>query len=181
MLSDNSGKQNILLDSGYVGTIGSEIPGKKLNNDPNYLAWNKGLLKYDGQTLDVVFRDLERVNDMKIVADDPEILDLPWATTIDNQPHDTINRQFVLALYLLFNTVSLSSYKKITVSKNAVIHGSMIKRFQHCFIFFYDQCPILNGQETILDSLLTFLKSGENKQCPGYNYRTTGYNFTYDS
>lgn len=100
MLSDNSGKQNILLNSGYVGTIGSEIPGKKLNNDPNYLAWNKGLLKYDGQTLDVVFRDLERVYDMKIVADDPEILDLPWATTIDNQPHDTIIR-LICASFIL--------------------------------------------------------------------------------
>ncbi|HOP57891.1 MAG TPA: FecR domain-containing protein [Bacteroidales bacterium] len=100
ILSDNSGKQNILLDSGYVGTIGSEMPEKKFNNDPNYLAYHKGVLKYDGQTLDIVFRDLERVYDMKIVADDPEILDLPWATTIDNQPHDTIIR-LICASFIL--------------------------------------------------------------------------------
>ena len=55
---------------------------KKVNNDPNYMSWNTGLLIYDGQTLDVVFRDLKRVYNMDIVADDPEILELPWTAPI---------------------------------------------------------------------------------------------------
>ena len=35
------------------------------------MAWNTGFLLYDGQTLDVVFRDLKRVYNMDIIADDP--------------------------------------------------------------------------------------------------------------
>ena len=56
------------------------------------MAWNKGLLTYNGQTLNVVFHDLKNVYNMEIIADDKEILDLPWAITIDNQPQDIIIR-----------------------------------------------------------------------------------------
>ncbi len=50
------------------------------------------MLIYDGQTLDVVFRDLKRVYNMDIVADDPQILENPWTSPIDNQPQETIIR-----------------------------------------------------------------------------------------
>lgn len=92
MLYHESGNQNIQLDPGFIGTLGQKSSDKKLNENPNYLAWNKGLLTYDGQTLDVVFHDLKKVYNMEIIADDIEILDLPWAITIDNQPQDTIIR-----------------------------------------------------------------------------------------
>ncbi len=92
LLSDNTGTQNIVLDPGFIGKLDSDIPEKSLNDDPNYLSWNTGLLVYDGQTLDVVFRDLKRVYNMDIVADDPGILENPWTSPINNQPQETIIR-----------------------------------------------------------------------------------------
>jgi ferric-dicitrate binding protein FerR (iron transport regulator) len=92
VLTNNSGSNNIELDPGFIGTMDSQISGKSMNIDPNYLAWNTGLLVYDGQKLDVVFRDLKRVYNMEIVADNPEILEKPWTSPIDNMPQETIIR-----------------------------------------------------------------------------------------
>jgi len=100
MLYDESGSQNIMLDPGFVGTLSQKSSKKKLNDNPNYMAWNKGLLNYSGQTLEVVFHDLKRVYNMEIVADDKEILELPWAITIDNQSQDTIIR-LICASFIL--------------------------------------------------------------------------------
>ena len=92
ILSDNTGSQTIVLDPGFIGTMDSKLSGKSLNNDPNYQSWHTGLLVYSGQKLDVVFRDLKRVYNMDIVADDPEILEKPWTAPIDNMPQETIIR-----------------------------------------------------------------------------------------
>lgn len=92
ILSDNSGKNSIVLDPGYIGTIDSEKSGKSLNENPNYMAWNTGILVYDGQTLDIVFHDLKRVYNMEIIADDPSILTETWTSPINNQNQETIIR-----------------------------------------------------------------------------------------
>ena len=92
LLSDNSGSNSILLDPGYIGTLNSEKSARSVNDDPNYLAWNTGILVYDGQTLNVVFRDLKRVYNMEIIADDPSILQETWTSPINNQAQDTIIR-----------------------------------------------------------------------------------------
>jgi transmembrane sensor len=92
MVLDNSGSQTIQLDPGFVGTMSSKFSAKKLNNNPNYLSWNTGLLVYNGQKLDVVFTDLKRVYNMDIIADDPSILENTWVSPIDNQPQETIIR-----------------------------------------------------------------------------------------
>lgn len=102
LLSDTSGNTNIELDPGFIGTIKGEKPEKSINNNPNYLSWNTGLLVYNGQTLDVVFRDLKKVYDMEIVADDPEILGKTWTSPIDNQPQDTIIRLICASFNLSF-------------------------------------------------------------------------------
>ena len=70
----------------------SEISEKIINEDPNYMSWNTGLLKYNGQKLDIVFNDLKRVYNMDIVADDPVILENRWTSPINNQPEETIIR-----------------------------------------------------------------------------------------
>lgn len=103
MLSDNSGNQNLVLDPGYIGTMDSKLPVKTLNNNPNYMAWNTRLLIFDGQTLDVVFRNLKRSYNMEIIADDPEILDQQWTITIENQSQDTIIR-LICASFILSYT-----------------------------------------------------------------------------
>ena len=92
MVSDNSGNKTLVLDPGYVGKMDSKLSGRSLNKDPNYMAWITGSLIYDGQTLDIVFRDLKRVYNMEIVADDPSILDETWTSPINNQAQDTIIR-----------------------------------------------------------------------------------------
>jgi transmembrane sensor len=92
MVSDQSGSQTIQLDPGYIGTMNSKTSGKTLNNNPNYLSWNTGYLDYSGQKLSVVFKDLKRVYNMDIEADDPLILENPWSSPIDNSSQETIIR-----------------------------------------------------------------------------------------
>jgi uncharacterized Fe-S cluster protein YjdI len=72
--------------------MNSKTSGKTLNSDPNYLSWNTGYLDYGGQKLSVVFKDLKRVYNMDIVADDPLILENPWSSPIDNSSQETIIR-----------------------------------------------------------------------------------------
>ena len=102
MLSDNSGNQKLVLEPGYVGTMDSKVSGKLLNSNPNYMAWNTGSLVYDGQTLDVVFKDLKKVYNMDIIADDPGILSETWTSPIDNQSRDTIIRLICASFNLSF-------------------------------------------------------------------------------
>lgn len=92
MLADNSGSLSLIIDPEYIGTIDSKTNEKVLNKDPNYLSWKTNLLVYDGQKLDVVFKDLKRVYNMEIIVDDPAILENTWTSPIDNQPQDTIIR-----------------------------------------------------------------------------------------
>jgi ferric-dicitrate binding protein FerR (iron transport regulator) len=92
MVTDHSGSKQMLLDPEYVGTIKPNSSGKTINKNPNYMSWNTGLLVYNGQKLDVVFKDLKRVYNMEIVADEPGILNNTWTSPIDNQSQDTIIR-----------------------------------------------------------------------------------------
>ena len=102
-LSDNSGSKSITLDPGYIGTMDMEIPGKKLNDNPNYLSWNTGLLVYNGQTLDIVFSDLKRVYNMDIEVADTTILENRWTSPIDNQPQETIIRLICASFNLSYS------------------------------------------------------------------------------
>jgi len=92
LVLDPAGSQTIQLDPGFVGTMNSEIHEKTVNNNPNYLSWKTGYLAYSGQKLDIVFRDLKRVYNMDIVADDQSILENPWHSPIDNLTQETIIR-----------------------------------------------------------------------------------------
>jgi ferric-dicitrate binding protein FerR (iron transport regulator) len=94
LVSNNEGTRSLTLDPGYIGTMNSGSSDKFLNNDPNYMAWNNGVLIYDGQTLDVVIRDLKKVYNMDIIADDPGILENTWTTNgpVDNASRETIIR-----------------------------------------------------------------------------------------
>jgi transmembrane sensor len=90
LVSDNSGSQSVQLDPGFVGTVNSKAAAKVLNTNPNYLSWNTGYLDYTGQKLSVVFKDLKRVYDMDIIADDSLILENPWHAPIANSSQETI-------------------------------------------------------------------------------------------
>jgi ferric-dicitrate binding protein FerR (iron transport regulator) len=103
MVSGNENKNNLILDPGYIGTMSPERSEKSVNTDRNYMSWNTGLLVYDGQTLDVVFRDLKKVYNMDIVADNPDILANTWTSPIDNQPQEIIIR-LICASFILSYT-----------------------------------------------------------------------------
>jgi ferric-dicitrate binding protein FerR (iron transport regulator) len=85
--------------------MGQQSSEKYLNEDQNYMAWNNGILIYDGQTLATVIRDLRKVYDMEVVADDPEILENTWTTNgpLDNQPQETIIRLICLSFNLSYS------------------------------------------------------------------------------
>jgi transmembrane sensor len=92
MLLDKSGSSSLALEPGFIGTIKEKASSKKINENPNYLSWNTGLLVYNGQKLNVVFSDLKRVYNMDIGVADPAILENRWTSPIDNQPQETIIR-----------------------------------------------------------------------------------------
>jgi len=92
MLTNNSGSKSLALEPGYIGTINSGKTGKILNENPNYLSWQTGLLVYNGQKLDIVISDLKRVYNMDIAVTDSTILENRWTSPIDNQPQETIIR-----------------------------------------------------------------------------------------
>jgi ferric-dicitrate binding protein FerR (iron transport regulator) len=92
LVSDNTGSQTLQLDPGFVGTMNSETSAKTLNTNPNYMSWKTGYLDYSGQKLSIVFKDLKRVYNMDIIADDPEILENPWHSPIVNSSEETIIR-----------------------------------------------------------------------------------------
>jgi ferric-dicitrate binding protein FerR (iron transport regulator) len=105
MLSDNTGENSLLLDPGFVGTMDSDITEKTINTNPNYMSWNTGLLVYNGQKLDVVFKDLKRVYNMDIVADDAAILENTWTSPIDNQQQETIIRLICTSFNLSYSKI----------------------------------------------------------------------------
>jgi transmembrane sensor len=90
MLSGNSGSQSVILNPEFVGTVSNKSSVKTINTDPNYLAWKTGKLFYNGQKLEVVFKDLKKVYNMNIVADDISITDNIWTSPIETQSQDTI-------------------------------------------------------------------------------------------
>ena len=99
LLSGNSGDNNLVVDPGYIATVGTGQIESKLNTDPNYLSWNTGRLVYTDQKLSNVFADLKKVYGIGIIADDPAITDLSITTTFENQSHETI----ILIICTTFN------------------------------------------------------------------------------
>jgi transmembrane sensor len=92
MLSDQAGERELILEPGYIGTMGQSGSSKSLNENRNYLSWNTDLLSYNAEPLKNVFPDLKRVYNINIIADDPEILNETLSATYDKLPQDTIIR-----------------------------------------------------------------------------------------
>lgn len=67
------------------------------------MSWNTGRLIYEGQKLDVVFHDLKRMYNIEIITSEPEILNLPIATSFNNEPHETIIRVICTTFNLSYN------------------------------------------------------------------------------
>lgn len=104
-VTSNDGSSSLVLEPGYIGTMTRNSSAKYVNQDHNYLAWTNGILIYDGQKLEVVFRDLKKVYNMEITTDDPEILNYTWTTNgpLDNLPEETIIRIICLSFNLSYS------------------------------------------------------------------------------
>lgn len=103
LLSPTDGQNSLMLQPGDIGKTTSGSLDKSVNDDPNYLAWQTGMLVYKNEKLGIVFRDLKKVYDMNIVADDPSILQLPWTSPIDYQAQDNIIRMICLSFGLSYS------------------------------------------------------------------------------
>jgi ferric-dicitrate binding protein FerR (iron transport regulator) len=90
-VTDNYSDRSLSVDPGFIGVINPENTVKRVNTDPNYLAWNTGILTFNGQTLDLVFKDLKRVYNVDIISPDQSVLNETWTfEPIDNEPAETI-------------------------------------------------------------------------------------------
>lgn len=101
-IEEKSGSGTLLLEPGYIGRISGSKAEKVINDNPNYLAWNTGKLIYKGEELGIVFRDLKRVYDLNIVADDPSIYELPWTAPIEYQQGENIIKLICLSFDLSY-------------------------------------------------------------------------------
>lgn len=91
LVTDNNSDRNIAVEPGYIGVISDENTAKRSNTDPNYMAWNTGILTFNGQILELVFNDLRRVYDIEVISEDKSILSEIWTfEPIDNEPAETI-------------------------------------------------------------------------------------------
>lgn len=84
------GVQSVTLDPEYVGKVSTAGSSQAINTNANYLSWHTDMLVYDGERLEVVFKDLSRTYNIDITAGDPAINDYRLTSPFERQPHDTI-------------------------------------------------------------------------------------------
>lgn len=113
MLSSIDGSRSLTLEPGYIGKISGVSEDKSVNIDANYLSWTTGILDYDGERLEVVFRDLKRAFGIDIIPSDPSINDFRLTSLFENQPHDTI----VQVICTTFNLHSVKEGETYTLSR----------------------------------------------------------------
>ncbi|MEA1886362.1 MAG: FecR domain-containing protein [Bacteroidota bacterium] len=104
-LSNNKGNQSVTLEQGDVGSILDNTSSKKVNTDPNFLAWKTDILVFEGDSLEKVISDLKRVHNINIEIENEEINNLRVTSVFDNQPPDTIIR-------IICTTFNLEYYKE---------------------------------------------------------------------
>lgn len=113
MLSSNDGSRSLTLEPGYLGKLSDSNSDSQLNTNENYLSWTTGTLNFDGEKLEVVFRDLKRSFNINIIASDPSINDFRLTSLFENQPHDTI----VQVICTTFNLHSVKEGETYTLSR----------------------------------------------------------------
>ncbi|HVN56703.1 MAG TPA: FecR domain-containing protein [Bacteroidales bacterium] len=103
LLSDHSDSKKMILDPGYVGILSTSEITKTVNKNQNYLSWKTDILIFNGEKMSTVIKDLKRVYNISIVADNPGILDKQLSCTFDKTPTDVIIYNICLAFQLKYN------------------------------------------------------------------------------
>jgi ferric-dicitrate binding protein FerR (iron transport regulator) len=92
LLSSESEAEGIELTEGFIGRTTTGKTLREINDNPNYMAWNSGILVYESAGLETVFSDLKKVYGIEIEADDSVISDKLITTVLDNvKEEDIIN------------------------------------------------------------------------------------------
>jgi ferric-dicitrate binding protein FerR (iron transport regulator) len=90
MLTIEGENEKVILNEGDIGNTGTGKPVRYTNTNPNYLAWNSGILVYESATLQTVFADLKRVYGINIIADQSLASEKMITTVFDNTPEEEI-------------------------------------------------------------------------------------------
>lgn len=99
MLSSNDGTRQVELDPGYIGKLSNSEPVRETNDNPNYMAWNTEILRYEGTPLSNVFEDLKRVHNISVEVESDSILDHRISTVYNNNSPETI----IISICTTFN------------------------------------------------------------------------------
>jgi len=90
LFSTDTESEGIELTEGFIGRTSGGKTLKEINDNPNYMAWNSGILVYESAGLETVFSDLKKVYGIEIIADDSVISDKFITTVLDNVEEDDI-------------------------------------------------------------------------------------------
>jgi len=102
MLCNSDCDSNITLEPGYIGTSNKSEPVSRVNNNPNYMAWNTNILTYDGDRLEQVFSDLKKTYNITIEVTSDSILDHLITTEFRNNTAEVIIQSICTSFNLTF-------------------------------------------------------------------------------
>jgi transmembrane sensor len=92
LFAATDGSDSLQLEEGYMGRTVSGSAEKRPNDNPNYLAWNSGILTYEGVKLETVFKDLNSVYGIEISLTDKQINEYTITTIFDGLAEEEIIR-----------------------------------------------------------------------------------------
>lgn len=92
LFTPTDGSDSLHLEEGFMGVTVSGNAEKRPHENPNYLAWNSGILVYDGARLETVFNDLHSVYGIEISLSDQQINNNTITTVFEGLTEDELIR-----------------------------------------------------------------------------------------
>ncbi len=102
--------EHIFLIAGEVGTIKNNTILKRDNTDKNFLSWKTKCFEYNGEKLEKVIADFNKVYNVNVVVGADGIEDLPIVSSIKNK-----------SIEVALDIVCTSNNLKYTKAKNDII------------------------------------------------------------
>lgn len=92
LFTSTDGSDSLQLEEGFMGLTVSGNAEKRPNENPNYMAWNSGILVYEGARLETVFNDLYSVYGIEISLSDQQINDNTITTVFEGLTEEELIR-----------------------------------------------------------------------------------------
>jgi transmembrane sensor len=83
LFAATNSSENLSLEEGFMGITNNGSAERVPGNNPNYMAWNSGILIYTGTRLETVFKDLYSVYGIEISVTDPSIYEHTITTVFE--------------------------------------------------------------------------------------------------